>query len=99
MSSYRSVDGYSNGAEDETVEDIARVNRGSWITRKSAASSMSALAAPSRSTMSRSPRSTPAAAMKDWLPLTLDEMVAQGILEYTPFPEALKGIRATPRPI
>lgn len=24
-------------------------------------------------------------------PLTLDEMVAQGILEYTPFPEALKG--------
>ena len=36
-------------------------------------------------------RSTAAARPKDEAPLTLDELRAQGLLEYIAFPEALKG--------
>ena len=91
---FEGADGYPNGGQMRdfvSVEDIARVNLwfldhpdvgGIFNVGSGRAQPFNDVAVASVNACRRH---------EGQAPLTLDEMVAQGILEYTPFPEALKG--------
>ncbi len=91
---FEGADGYPNGGQMRdfvSIEDIARVNLwfldhpevcGIFNVGSGRAQPFNDVAVASVNACRRH---------EGLAPLTLDEMVAQGILEYTPFPEALKG--------